>query len=1059
MLYAHYGNRVEMLAARLAGVVRDGSVHRTPFEPEFLVVNNAGMARWLMLELARANGIAANVRTLFPAELVWDLLRRVLPGVPDENPYAPERLAWHLFDVFDEIAGERAFRDLDRFLGPGDDLARWSLCRRLAEMFDQYIVYRPDWIAEFEAGGGDWQAGLWRRLVERLGRSHWAALSRAFIDVAAGGRLDEATLPGRISVFGIPSLSPGYLDMLRAAANRVDVHLFWFNPCREYWGDIVTPREAGDDADEAHFERGNALLAMWGRQGRETLDLVQDASPLEDDEFEPASGDTVLARVQNDILELRDPGVDGPAGKIADGDDTIAIHSCHSPMREVEVLHDQLLHRFAADPDLAPGDVLVLTPDIARYAPLVDAVFATAPPDRRIPYSIADRSRGSRHPLCGAFLALMDLPSSRMTPEFVFALVEQPAVAARFDLGADDIAAIRRLVRETGVRWGIDAVHRRRFGIDDSDEHTWRAAFDRLVLGHALGVEAEFAGIAARPDVEGPPARALGRFAAFVARLDECGRRMAAPRDAALWQRELQWMLESFFSDGEDDRPALACIREAVHECLGAAEAALGGRPVDAALVRACVESALERPGGAGGFVDGGVTFCSLVPMRSIPFRLICMLGLNEGDFPRVPPRQSFDRMGRDYRRGDRSRREDDRYLFLELLMSARRGLYLSYVGRDIRDNSERPPSVVVDDLVDYIATTIPGGPAVMRRQSVLERLLTEHPLQAFNEKYFKGCPRYPGYDATLAAAAAVARRASTAPAFFDADLDGESPATVTVADLCAFFANPVRYLLRHRLGLWLDEYDETFDDREPFGVDPGAAEEIRRTRLERFGERVDVDRIERELRQRALLPHGIPGRLLLEWELAGFEPMVPPIRAALEAAPVVDARIDLECGATRVTGVLPRLREDGLFHLHLRKMQARDRVELLVEHLAGSAAGVLPGAPARLMALDGDMELPALDPAAAARWLERFLDAWHEGMRRPLHFFPRAAFEFHDRGGDQGALDHARRTWLGSEYAFGEGQNVYYRRVFGDADPLDERFVELVNTLLGPLADPGELQ
>ncbi|MCZ7597306.1 MAG: exodeoxyribonuclease V subunit gamma [Gammaproteobacteria bacterium] len=579
------------------------------------------------------------------------------------------------------------------------------------------------------------------------------------------------------------------------------------------------------------------------------------------------------------------------------------------------------------------------------------------------------------------------------------------------------------------------------------------------MLGHALGIEAEFAGVAARPDLEGPPARALGRFAAFVARLDECGRRMAVPRDASGWQHELQWVVESFFIDGEDDAPALACIREAVHECLAAAEPALDGRPVDAALVRTCVESALERPGGAGGFVDGGVTFCSLVPMRSIPFQLICVLGLNEGEFPRVPPRHSFDRMGRDYRRGDRSRREDDRYLFLELLMSARRGLYLSYVGRDIRDNTERPPSVVVDDLVDYIAATVPDGPATARRQSVLERLLTEHPLQAFNEKYFKACPRYPGYDATLAAAAAVAREASPAPAFFDADLDGEPPATVTVADLCAFFANPVRHLLRHRLGLWLDEYDETFEDREPFDVHSGAAEEIRRTRLERFGERVDVDSIERDLRRRALLPHGIPGRLLLERELAGFEPLVPQIRAALEATPVADTRIELECGATRVTGVLSRLREDGLFHLCLRKMQARDRVELLVEHLAGSAAGVLPGARARLLAVDGDMELPALDPATAARWLEHFLDARREGMRRPVHFFPRAAFEFHDRGGGPGALDHARRTWLGNEHVFGEGRNVYYRRVFGDADPLDDRFVELANALLGPLADPGRVQ
>ena len=1044
MLYAHYSNRVERLAATLAAVIRDRASAPAPLSDEIVVVNNAGMGRWLQLEVARANGIAANVRMLFPAEMTWRLMKAALPDVPPDNPFEPRFLAWHLYRLLDDMTQRRGFEAVDRYTG-GDDYRRWTLARRLAGLFDQYVVFRPDWIADWEAGEShDWQADLWRALIERLGDRHWARLHRAFVDAMATNEDAARALPPRVSVFGIPTLSPGYLDLLAAAGRHVDVHLYWFNPCRQFWADIVTPREAGDSAD-AGFERGNSLLANWGRQGRETLDLLQDISPLDDEDYVTGDDETLLAAIQQDVLDLVERGETGSATWPAAVDDSIAIHACHGPMREIEVLHDQLLARFAADPGLDPDDVLVMTPDIETYAPYIDAVFSTAPAHLRIPFAIADRGLRSRMPVIQSFLALLKVVDDRATPEYVMGLLQTRAVAAAFELSAADLDAARRWIDATAIRWGFDAAHRDRLGLAGTDEHTWRAGLDRLLLGYAMPADRAFGGVLPWPSLEPAEAQALGRFLAFVDALEVAERTLSRSRALADWSSVFSGLIDRFFAPDGDEREAVSRLRDTIVELATDAAPALGDRPVPLEVVRECLTRAVEDAGGPAGFLGGGVTFCSMVPMRSIPFDLICLVGMNDDAFPRLDSPSSLDRMARQYRRGDRSRREDDRYLFLEILLSARKAIYISYVGRDIRDNSESPPSVVVSELLDYVRQGLPAADAV----ALSERLVTEHSLQAFSRRYFENAPRYPGYVPYLARAATAMETPRAAPRFVESALDPPDD-TVALADFIFFYCNPARSLLRQRYGIWLDDRDESLYDREPFALDRDAGETVRRTWLERFGGVGDLDDCEAYLRQQGVLPHAVPGRIHLEREIALVEPLRGRIEAALASGLRAPASIDLEIEGMRVVGVIDGVRETGLFRYRLRKVNAPDRLVTLIEHLAGCAAGVLPG-PSTLLTTEGSwcFEPIARDDALErlAPWIERY----REGMRAPLHFFPRAAWAWFDGRHRDDPNEAARRAWHGSRYGWPERDNAYYRKVFGATDPIDDAFEDIVRALLLP--------
>lgn len=1073
MLHLFQSNRIETLAGLLAEAL--ARPLRSPFRPETVMVQNQGMERWLELYLARRLSVCANVEFPLPASFAWQLMRSLLGDLPRRSLFSPEILAWRVMGWLERAERVAEFPRLQSYLAGGGGYRRYELACRIAEAFDQYLVYRPDWIARWEGGGWcglgsdeSWQAALWRDLAQEAGGRHWAHLMGQLLQ-----RLDGAgqnNLPQRVVLFGISSLSPLFLEMVAKLARHTEVHVFALNPSQEYWELIRDRKEqarlAGEaGGDELFLETGNPLLASLGKQGRDFFGALA-AFPELEDVFvasDENGGTSLLHRLQGDILKLADPeAADFVPHEIAEGDRSLQIHSCHGAMREVEVLHDQLLRLFAADPGLSPGEVAVLCPDISAYAPYIDAVFAPSAGKPFIPYSIA--GQGGAGALIAAFLALLDLPASRFNADWVLGLLEQPALLRRFGLEEGDLPLIHRWVRETGIRWGRDAAHKAELGLPATPRHTWRDGLERLLLGYALPQEAAggalplYGNTLPYDDVEGSQAQVAGCFAEFAETLFEFAAMLKGERPLGRWAEVLSGLVERLFAPDAEEEILVRRVRDKLALLRELGEAARFAQPVALAVVKSWLAGQLEQDAGSGGLFGGGVAFAGMAPMRGLPFRVICLLGLNDGAFPRRQTPTGFDLIAAHPRPGDRSRRLDDRYLFLETLLSARDGLYLSYVGQDIRDNRELPPSVLVAELLDTVGASCGAETA--------RSIVTRHFLQPFSPGYFQGAATYPAFSRSWLAASRELGAGAVLPPLFDAPLPEpeEEWHSVEFERLAAFYNNPARYLLQQRLNLRLEEGDADFEVREPFALDYFTRQEVRGQVLDNL--RAGRPREDALLLAEAhgWLPHGDYGARLLAHEEGVAERLAAQLQAQRTLAPLP---LNFAAHGMRLVGWLADVGDDGLVEYTLDEVKPRRLFALWLRHLVLCLVRP-PGAALRSRLIGTDRSVAFGAVVQPEEELAKLLDHYRQGLRSPLPFFVKSAHAYaakiHAGKGEEEALKAAHLAWDEPEQRNGdfrgESENGYYRAVYRGHDPLDERFRAVAADLLLPMlqaAAPGE--
>ena len=726
----------------------------SPLQNEVFLVSNNGMAQWLAQQLAlkSAQGVAAGLDLCLPSTFIWSVYREVLGArIPRQQLLAKAPLTWRLYRMLPQLMQQPEFADLSRFLA--DDMRerkRYQLAEKLADLFDQYQVYRSDWLVDWAEGrdrlldglgqpqplpaSQHWQARLWRAVLNDLGDTDLTVASRASVHAEFMAHVDQLQprLPPRIIVFGISSLPQQFIEVLVKIARYSQVILFVHNPCRHYWADIIEDKTLlkvesrrfarktdwpSDLAPEALHQYANPLLAAWGKQGRDylrLLDQFDDLSryrnwPWPEDRIDVFSdyGETgqrsLLQQLQQDILDLQ-PLPPTPLC-LAPNDASVQFHIAHSRQREVEILHDQLLAWFNAGVGLQARDVIVMVPDINAYAPHIRAVFDQydRQDPRHIPFSLADQQQRGVNPLLNALETLLGLPDSRFAVSECLGLLEVAALRKRFDIDEALLPLIKRWIHESGIRWGLDEQQRQHTvampaGIQ---ANTWEFGLQRLLLGFAVAEGDLFADIAPYPAVSGLESQHLGSLAALVQSLRHYAELLAHSYPLDYWLTLLPSLLADFFIASDDsERQTLEKLQQALLQWQDTAGLAELG---DAALIPVTVVrevwlTALDQTHLQQRFLSGRVNFCTLMPMRAIPFRRICLLGLNDGEYPRSQPVPGFDLLALPglYRQGDRSRRQDDQYLFLEAVLSARELLYISWIGHSIRDNSELPPSVLV---------------------------------------------------------------------------------------------------------------------------------------------------------------------------------------------------------------------------------------------------------------------------------------------------------------------------------------------------------------------------
>ena len=961
--------------------------------------------------------------------------------------------------------------------------------------------------------------------------------------MAEGQRLsapaNRSRLPARIVVFGVSSLPRQALEALYVLSRFSQVVLCVHNPCQYYWADIVSDRELLKaerkrgiahpelskiaDPDQLH-QHANPLLAAWGKQGRDYIRLLDEFDNPEEyrDRFETpdqkidifsAHGEpgepTLLHQLQNDIYNLtplQDIRAECRQLDLA-RDHSLVFHDAHSPQREVEILHDQLLAAFNADRDLRPRDVMVMVPDINVYAPHIQAVFGRyqAGQKRHIPFTISDQGQRHHEPVLIALETLMSLPRSRFGVSEILSLLEVPGIRDRFGIDEGEIPLARRWVEGANIRWGLHGRHRQSLELPaELERNTWQSGLRAMLLGYGMGEDEPWAGIEPYGEIGGLQASLAGRLAEFVEQLEDLWQALQTPRTPTDWETLFSQMLERFFLRVEgNDLLLLNRFRRQLEQWLEDALAAgLDARPLPLNIVKDVLLAGLDEGGLNQRFLAGKVNFATLMPMRAIPFRKVCLLGMNDGDYPRSRPPVDFDLMANDYRPGDRSRREDDRYLFLEALLSAREQLYISWVGRSIRDDSERPPSVLVGQLQDHLDSlwALPGEPD----GSVTEALTTRHPLQPFSRDYF---PRSNGQEAgpesppRPLAEVLQSRRLFTFEREWrsahgaettepdQAPLPYQQPEEpIRLNDLSNFLKKPIDTFYQRRLQVHFEELEDDDTDNENFdlngldrwrldselireGVIKAVSEEELHKRLEatldRMARRGDLGMGVTEHRLRTELAGRLPDLhqryrdALSDWPEAISEPLnfEYQYRNDTGSVEVVDLIDNLR---TSPDGRLCRLVVAGSSLLSgsggSRKVRYANLMRDWVIHLAGQ----LTDQPFETLILAREekrtFSFTPMAPEQARQYLEAILARWMEATTRTLPIHCEAGFAWITsyyqskkyRGDDERARSDAEQAYSTAL----ERDTGYLRGAFDSPEALlaSGEFEALLHHLYVPL-------
>lgn len=1089
----YHSNALEVLAGLLADALRTPAPGQSLLAPDIVLIPQPAMRRWLQATLAQAHGIAANIEFLTPGEFVQRALDANVAGAVEDLD--TDAMRWQLYAMLRDPAALRdpALHRLRDYLDGDDALKPWSLAGELAAVFEKYLAWRRDWLLGWEAGRSprDPQAVLWRRIA--TGRAHRARRIDDYLARFAGDDAPLPTgLPSRLCAFATLNVSPDVLRVIATQARFGVLHFYLPTPTRAYWGDLPSLRERLRNDAATAFDSGpteNPLLQAWGAAGRDFMavlgnyevvhpagEIAAYADPEQRGSDDPAV-DTLLQRLQRDLLHRRPSPVEPWRAQVDRSDNSLQVHACHTRLREVQVLHDQLRglledasiegRRF--DPPLQPREIAVLAPDIDLYAPYIEAVFGgVAGTPAFIPYALADASPLGAEPLAEVFLRLLALPISRFGLDEILDLLATPAIGAAAGLDAPGFERLRGWLHGAGARWGIDAAHRERNHAPRDDAYTWTFALDRLLLGHASGADGDIAGLAPYPELEGSALDALDALIRLLRVLARHQRVLGEAMSPAQWRERLFGLLDALLPQtlpSPTDQGTLERLRALIAKFADDARRAGFDGLVPPEVLRAHFASTLAQADTRAPLLSGGVSFGRMVPMRLLPFRVICVLGMNDGDYPRRDPAAGLNQLTRELttsarRPGDRSLRDDDRFLFLQLFAAAADVFYLSYLGADPRDGSAREPSVLVSELLAA------AGAYHADPDEATQDLVLRHPLQPFSPTAFgSDDTRHFSYrEHWHHAAARLSGARTTLAPWMDAatalapPLDVETELSLDA--LRRFLMAPAEQFLRQRLGLRLTELDAAGEDVEPLQA-PGRGLErnqLQRAVFDALLAGVEADAMHPVLRARGLLPSGPLGRRALAEVLGEVRPYAQCFAQWRGEAQSQSLPLEVEIDGLRLHGRIVDIWPQGIARLRFGERNGPSAIRHGLDWLLANAVGVaMP-----FIEFHDDKERgigpyprEVLSRDVAIDALRRLLVLRAEGLRRPLSFAPYSGWElFKANDAVRGPREAAKR-WRGGARSWAEGDGEALRLALRGRDPFADGtslqdFVDTAYTIYG---------
>ncbi len=817
--HAHLESLAELLSFKIKQHPLD------VFEAETVCVANPIVQRWLSVQIAKHNGIEANVEYPLAANLIWRLLKKAGLNCPDTDPLALESLVWKIISLLPQLSQNEEFSGIKKYLDDDEDgTKQWQLAKKIADVFDRYQYHRPEALLTEAHNMEPWLKTLWKKLVADV-PNHKIKLIFQFMEWMQQGKIPSHLLPKRIHVFSPSFLPKIVFQFFEALSQSVEINFYVVSPTNQYWGDLTSPKKLAkarlsDNPDAVYWDIGNALLSSWGKVGQifhdqlivsQRVEYMPQVNPL------PAPK-SLLQTIQNDIFNLSDRQYNEP--EIIKNDGTIKINCCHNKMRECQVLHDEILAIFEQSANknqpISPENILILTPNVVDYAPYIEAVFSPSQHKPFIPWNINDIPVVDVSPIFDVFLQLFDLNEGRFKQSDVLAFLDLKECQNQFDLSASEVETIKGWIQKSHIHWGKNEQHKQQLGLPKIAQNTWRFGLDRMMASYALGNNQTLGDIVSINKIDGNEAETLGKFNRFYEALVYYAQRIDGDKTPQQWQKLSNEMLDKLFKENaESDNKQN--IRECITDWLETVDTLGFEEKCHYQLVKNVLQEKLQISQKKIAFMSGGVTFSSMKPLRNIPAKVIFVMGMNEQDYPRKEVRPEFDEMSKNAKVGDPSIADEDRYLFLETLMAAREKLIFSYIAYSHKDNSEKQPSLLLSELIEYIDERFINE----QQEKLSKSLITAHKLQAYCAYYYqqKKPKSYDRYWLPMFSTEKHNEQKTQWSNFktIKQNIDHEE---ISLESLLSFYKNPSASFLRGNLKVYLKDEKQEINDIEPIDLD-----------------------------------------------------------------------------------------------------------------------------------------------------------------------------------------------------------------------------------------------
>ncbi len=1079
MLHIHHSNRLENLANKLLFSYTNNNTH--PFTPRIIITESPSLTRWLKHQFCQHDGISCLLEMPMPAAWLWKQARHLLNLPAESDPLTRERMQWLIHAVLADntvLSQAHDNAQVTFYLSKDDTgLKRWQLAGRIADCFDRYQFYRPELIEKWSHGEDtQWQAILWREISKGVEANRVVLMHRFLEELEHLSKPN--LLPERLDLFSIHNLPPLLLNAYVAIAKHIPVKIWLLAPTEQYWADLKTPREKtkkrlNDPGNIAYWEEeGNPLLTQWGKQGQVFQDLLLEMSTPENEEtvFSKHSKDilqhSILSNLQTDIYNAVEEDKAQEKSIHEKALTSIQIHICHSAMRECQALHDTLMHCLKDNPELEPEDILVLVPEISRYAPYIEAVFGRVPgkEEKQLPFNLSDIVLADEHPLIHAFLGLLELPESRFTRTDVLSLLDLPEVRCNFGLHPEDCAKLTKIFDELHVYWGLDGEDKQyRFDLPAIEENTWQHSFNRIMSGFSLGSENLYSGIAPKTGLTSQDAEPAARFFELLDTLREWAKKLKDMNaTATVWTETLNSLLLDIFGENKDEDDRLSQIRNLLSELaeIGKENVAILKRIVIHNWLSKTLSTRTER----SHFYSGGVTFCGMQPLRGVPFKIICLLGMQDQAFPRRHKNIEFDLMAKKWVHGDPDPALEDRYLFLETLLAARERLIISYTGRNNRNNESLQPSIVVQELIDYMDEHY-----TINNKKPSVKLTKVHSLQVFGRGNFSNTMHrsFDGWWLEIAKTVLTHEVATVKNNWPVIVLPNEhEPQRQTSPILLSrFFKHPVKYFIQQQLHIHEPSDIEVVED-EPFDLDKLKQWQILNQLLE-YWKQDETDESGQMIMAHGMLPHGSLGKKILTKKKAEYREIIttlkaiPDIQPPLKKHPIdIDLNLAINGKVWQLAGRLQHTYADiGLVQISASNYELHKVMSLWIEHLCLHASKHQQAGTARFICKNKAMQLHAIDAESALEHLKVLIEVYTTGLSSPLPFMPQSSSKYaatwtetKDKGK---AIKAALKVWDNKQMNRYTGENEDFFATLalrGNAWEPDEDFANYALRIFNPL-------